>query len=839
MNAAENIQNSKKLVSIIVPVHNTEKLLRQCLDSLLAQTYPNIEIVCINNLSCDASLSILHDYKQQDTRIQVEDIETPGVSNARNVGFSKASGEYIIFVDSDDQLVPNAVETLLAAAIANNSDVVISSIEGRPEVDWVKDYGTAASVEFTSSLTNTSDQPRHDTGAKGVAATSLSAQDIGKVFFEQTGAFPFIHGKLFTRDLLKRAASHNTNHGVFNTKFDIAEDTLFLFTTLPLAKKITFIPEVTSIYTTVRADSCMSNHNDSAFTRLKVHARVVFEIFSAYENYGIIAENRAQLFNWACDFLYSDASAINLNQKIDFASTWLKLCERFCIEEVLDSLDWRSSLFYELMLVKGAENFLNTPVQNRSPKLSVLIIPENRVYAIDSIKSLLNQSEWNLEIYIWNNCVASGENALYEEFTAKDSRVRLIQTNSALEFLMQSTKMCNSELTLISDSDALYDRDFASLILKQANNSVQYNASILVCATNFDANIDDLSLNSNIILFPNYSEIKLLSFSGTYLANKIFKSQFLHQELFTVSEIVEAENAENTASYIQEKAGNQDPESLKALRILCSLCLLHSHSISCSKDKLLFIPNICATSQISMKLKVEAAKLASRNICNFYKDDPSYHSMRRLLFIAYVKDCNDSMRNCRTEKEFYLLSNVVKGGAVSIFNDLYQNPANYLSPNDFEYAKLCMDLSDCNECDLGKTDTQLQVVYSQLIKLAQLEAKASIDQHIINEHELLLRTEEIERANAIIDRLNTEVSELQAIVVNLHEKVGELDGVIANLHKCIEQKDGIVVNLHEKVAELHGELDHVYNSKRFRIGNTVMKIPDILRETKNKRKPRT
>ena len=815
--------DSNKLVSIIVPVHNTENHLRQCLDSLLAQTYSNIEVVCVNNLSSDASLSILREYEQEDMRIKVSDIETAGVSNARNIGFAKAGGDYIIFVDSDDQLAPKAIEILLKVAYAHSSDVVISSIEGRPEIDWVTASGTAASAEFTSSSGNTHNHSSLNTHKEGVLeknsssghqgststepAISLSAQDIGKLFFEQPGAFPFIHGKLFARDLLNRAAGQRTNQELFNTKYHIAEDTLFLFTALPFAKKITFIPEVTSIYTTVRTDSCTSNHNDSAFARLKVHVNVVYEIFEAWESYGVLKEIRSQLFNWACEFLYSDALAIYFNQKVAFASTWQKLCKRFSIEEVLDNLNWRSFLYYELMLVKGAEKLQKTPVQNRTPKLSIMIIPATQGYSTDSIKSILNQSEWDLEIYIWINSDAAARNDLYEEFISMDSRVHLVQANSSLEFLMQSTKMCNSELTLISDSDALYDRDFASHMLKQANNCRQSNASMLVCSTNYDTNIGDLSLSNNKILYPNNAKERLLSFSGTYLANKILKSAFLHQELLTIAEIAEiaeAKNAKNTRSSTDEKSSKQKLESLKALRILCSLCLLHAHSIVCTKDKLLFIPNIYTKNQISTKLKVEAAGLASSDICYFYKDDPRYSSILHLLFIAYYKDCHDSMRNCRSEEEFYILSHLFKKGACSVFNKLYQNPANYLSANDFEYTKLCVDLSDCNECDLGKTNTQLQATYLQLVKLAQLDAKANVDQLISLEHELLLKSEEIDRTNAIIDRFNTEVYELQAIVENLHEKV----------------------------AELHGELDHVYNSKRYKIGNTAMRIPDMLRKPK-------
>lgn len=115
------------LISIIVPVYNVEKYLRQCLESLINQTYKNIEIICINNGSKDKSSEILVEFAQKDSRIKIITQEKSGVSAARNSGLKIASGDYIMFVDSDDWAEIDACEKLITEAKLTGADVVLFS----------------------------------------------------------------------------------------------------------------------------------------------------------------------------------------------------------------------------------------------------------------------------------------------------------------------------------------------------------------------------------------------------------------------------------------------------------------------------------------------------------------------------------------------------------------------------------------------------------------------------------------------------------------------------------------------------------------------------------------
>lgn len=108
------------MISIIVPAFNAEKYLPQCIDSLVNQTYKDIEIICVNDGSTDHSLEILKQYAEKDERIRIICQENQGLSEARNAGIANARGEWMMFVDSDDWLELDCCEKLLNEADGND-----------------------------------------------------------------------------------------------------------------------------------------------------------------------------------------------------------------------------------------------------------------------------------------------------------------------------------------------------------------------------------------------------------------------------------------------------------------------------------------------------------------------------------------------------------------------------------------------------------------------------------------------------------------------------------------------------------------------------------------------
>ncbi|GFI40945.1 putative glycosyltransferase EpsJ [Thomasclavelia cocleata] len=133
------------LISVIIPVYNVEKYLHRCVDSVINQTYSNLEIILVDDGSTDTSSQICDEYKNLDERIVVIHKENGGLSDARNVGFDISKGEYILFLDSDDWMEKEAVDLLKLKMEEYQVDVVQSNFlykyEDNHEINGLKILG--------------------------------------------------------------------------------------------------------------------------------------------------------------------------------------------------------------------------------------------------------------------------------------------------------------------------------------------------------------------------------------------------------------------------------------------------------------------------------------------------------------------------------------------------------------------------------------------------------------------------------------------------------------------------------------------------------------------------
>lgn len=123
------MNNTIPIVSVIVPVYNSAKYLSDCIDSILAQTFENIEIILINDGSTDCSASICDEYSLKYPNIKVVHKDNGGASSARNKGLDIATGDYVMFVDSDDTIAANMVENLYEIMLNNDSDISASLLK--------------------------------------------------------------------------------------------------------------------------------------------------------------------------------------------------------------------------------------------------------------------------------------------------------------------------------------------------------------------------------------------------------------------------------------------------------------------------------------------------------------------------------------------------------------------------------------------------------------------------------------------------------------------------------------------------------------------------------------
>lgn len=148
------------LISIIVPTYNVEKYIRTCIESILAQTYRNVEVIIVNDGSTDQSLAVISDLICSHHNVKVINQKNQGLSVARNTGIDVATGKYITFVDADDKIMPGFVSSLYQIADRTGADIVRGSFRdfnGNIPKDWVPDFnvptncGTIVLDQFLSS----------------------------------------------------------------------------------------------------------------------------------------------------------------------------------------------------------------------------------------------------------------------------------------------------------------------------------------------------------------------------------------------------------------------------------------------------------------------------------------------------------------------------------------------------------------------------------------------------------------------------------------------------------------------------------------------------------------
>ncbi|GHU53904.1 hypothetical protein FACS1894132_07430 [Clostridia bacterium] len=201
-------------ISIVIPCYNVEKYIEKCLESVLNQTYENLEIIVINDGSTDSTPRLIEKYLR-DTRIVYIDQKNAGVSVARNAGISASTGKFIGFVDSDDYLELTIYEKLYKALKDNNADVSACNYN----------------LVYDDHIENNYSKMREQT---------VNIYDDIYAYFTRFCACSkpnnYIWTRLYKTDLVK-------NSDVRFEQYKLGDDTLFNFKLLPYVKRIAFIPE--------------------------------------------------------------------------------------------------------------------------------------------------------------------------------------------------------------------------------------------------------------------------------------------------------------------------------------------------------------------------------------------------------------------------------------------------------------------------------------------------------------------------------------------------------------------------------------------------------------------
>lgn len=210
------------LISFILPVYNVEEYLPQCLDSLISQTLPHIEIICVDDGSTDRSLEILNEYAARDSRIRVFTQKNQYAGVARNLGLSKAAGEYVMFLDSDDFFSADLAKETYYAAKLRRADVVI--------------FGAQHFDNATKSFKNA---PWLFRGEFAPQKQPFSYRDCPNLLYQITTAAPWT--KLFRREFVLRS-------GLQFQALRNSNDVYFTFSALAMAERIVTVQETLVSY---------------------------------------------------------------------------------------------------------------------------------------------------------------------------------------------------------------------------------------------------------------------------------------------------------------------------------------------------------------------------------------------------------------------------------------------------------------------------------------------------------------------------------------------------------------------------------------------------------------
>lgn len=238
--------NSPK-ISIIVPIFNDERYLARCLDSIIKQTYRNIEIILVNDGSIDKTLSICQSYASQDKRIKLLNQTNQGVSAARNNALNHATGDYICFVDADDFVDHRYCESLIKQIRKTKADIAVNS------------YALYRDKKYYVIL-----QPApNDRSYDGIYSPEEWLKHTAKNF---DVFIPVIMcGKLFKRSLFEKVR--------FPLGLTIAEDAAIIWQLYLRAKQVSFVNESMYIYCT-HSNSAVHTQNP-AYAQWKIHCQQV------------------------------------------------------------------------------------------------------------------------------------------------------------------------------------------------------------------------------------------------------------------------------------------------------------------------------------------------------------------------------------------------------------------------------------------------------------------------------------------------------------------------------------------------------------------------------------
>lgn len=284
-------------VSFIVPVYNTQEFLPRCLDSLLGQTYPDIEIIVVNDGSPDDSAAIIDEYARKDSRMRVVEKPNGGLSSARNAGMDVARGDIIDFVDSDDCVEPNLAEFLVDTFTKEHPEIVVFGADCEP-------------AELASKRIKQLLSPE---------ARVFESFDPALLFSANTQ--PYVWRAAYSRELIEREALRFAE----NVRF--AEDVVFQFESYPLSAETVLAPE--KLYHYVMQEKSLThvfNAGAKRMDKVDAHLLVLHEVLERWGRRELLDLCPGELVTWFLDLVVFDLARLDAK---DYAAAAARVKDEF------------------------------------------------------------------------------------------------------------------------------------------------------------------------------------------------------------------------------------------------------------------------------------------------------------------------------------------------------------------------------------------------------------------------------------------------------------------------------------------------------------------------------
>lgn len=659
-------------VSVIIPVYNVEKYLRQCLDSVVNQTLRDIEIICVDDGSTDSSLSLLQKYASGDNRIKILQQENSGAGIARNKGLAMASGKYILFLDSDDFFELDLCENLFYQAEKTEADIILYDADC-----YEQEKNKFVAVDW---LLNRRYFPKKEV---------FNRNDVPDELFLITAGGPW--NKLWKRQFL-------SEHELLFPNMKSLEDVPFVYTAMALAERISIVPKVLAHYRRFAP-------KQGLVSKIEKFPKRIFESYALLKSRLV----KVKVFDIVEQSFINRAAS-------DFVDQYLYIIKNPDIAQYFKWYLSRIASYQFNLRDKSKDYFLNKNVYNELQKLFVsdknyedvsgtpvvsIIVPvfNSEQFLHQCLNSILNQTFSDFELILVDDGSTDESVEILLQYQEIDKRIHVLQQNHQYAGVARNFGMSIAKggYYLFLDSDDFFETTF---VAEMYGSAQKFESDVVLC-DGYYYNNETLELTPAKYLLQKYNIPNRMPFSCKDVPDKILHISIdcPWNKLFKAA-FVKTKNLEFQAL----RSGND--------QYFVDSALLLADRISVVDKKLV-------NYRTNVKTSLQATR--AKEPLNFYQalcaikqriePEKRYSLVKKGLYSLFITACRYHLNDAKSEEEFTLLYSFYQKTAFKEW-DLSPYTDIFLSAADQKWVTDVCNLSE---------DEYFEHYHDKIIHIPQLE----------------------------------------------------------------------------------------------------------------------